>query len=106
MNLFNRNADEAGLDYWYNEVTSGNISAGNLAVSLATSALSQTNTADFFSVYNKLSACETFTWIMDRQDEQIAYANNVNSVRAELQTIGSTNPVNDADISFYLDTLL
>lgn len=106
LNLFNRNADDAGLDYWYNEVTSGNISAGNLAVSLATSALSQTNTADFFSVYNKLSACETFTWIMDRQDEQIAYANNVNSVRAKLQTIGSTNPVNDADISFYLDTLL
>ncbi|HEY8026884.1 MAG TPA: DUF4214 domain-containing protein, partial [Burkholderiaceae bacterium] len=63
-NLLNRAPAAAGLSFWVNAVTSGSVSLGNAALSIAAGALTNTSTQgliDAATVTNKLAAASAFT---------------------------------------------
>lgn len=63
-NLLNRAPAAAGLSFWVNAITSGSISLGNAALSIAAGALTNSSTQgliDAATVTNKIGAANAFT---------------------------------------------
>lgn len=86
-NLFNRDAEPAGLTYWLGQVSSGKVTPAGAAFAI----LEGAQGTDKTSVDNKLAASEAFIKEMDTTAEIIGYSglNAVNSARAFLATVGA-----------------
>ena len=69
-NLFNRNAEAAGLQYWSTLVATGRISAPAAALEI----LKGAQGSDALAVQNKLAASSAFTRALDTQAEVAGYA--------------------------------
>jgi hypothetical protein len=70
QNLFNRDAEPAGLAYWAGEVAAGRLTAAGAAYGILLGA----QNADAVSVANKLAASAAFTAALDTSAEIIGYA--------------------------------
>jgi hypothetical protein len=70
QNLFNRDAEPAGLAYWAGEVAAGRLSAAGAAYGILLGAQND----DAIAVANKLAASAAFTAALDTSSEIIGYA--------------------------------
>jgi hypothetical protein len=87
QNLFNRDAEPAGLLYWSQEVASGRLSPAGAALGILLGA----QNADLVSVNNKLAIGALFTSHLDTAPEILAYTGDAAaaSARAFLHTVTS-----------------
>ncbi|MDY0961316.1 DUF4214 domain-containing protein [Massilia sp. CFBP9026] len=69
-NLFNRDADPTGRQYWVNMLTKGTIKVDYIVADVARAALS----TDRDSVDNKVTAATAFTKVLDTADEIAGYS--------------------------------
>jgi len=88
-NLFNRDAEPAGLVYWVGQVNSGKITPAGVAIAILNGAQND----DAKAVANKLAAADAFTAAIDTTAEIVGYSGNaaVNSAREFLKTVGPTD---------------
>lgn len=69
INLFNRSPDTAGLNYWTNELTSGNQPVGQIILSIIGGAQDDANGQDKTTILNKIEAgCY---WVQEAADAGI-----------------------------------
>lgn len=87
QNLFNRDAEPAGLLYWSTEVASGRLTAAGAAYAIYLGA----QNADKVTVTNKMAASAAFTTALDTAPEIIGYAGQDAAAlaRAQLHTVTS-----------------
>lgn len=87
-NLFNRDAEPAGISYWSKEIGSGRLSLADAAMGILAGAQNDDKTA----VANKLVASEAFTAALDTTAEILGYAGAaaVTPARAFLAGVDST----------------
>ena len=87
QNLFNRDAEPAGLLYWSQQVASGALSPAGAALGILLGA----QNADAVSVANKLAAATAFTNALDTAAEIIGYNGQdaAAAARAFLHTVTS-----------------
>lgn len=69
-NLFNRDAEQDGLDYWTAEVVAGRLTAAGAAFAILVGGQNQ----DRITVENKLQVCAAFTEALDTAAERAGYA--------------------------------
>src|SRR5205085_2814152 len=88
QNLFNRDAEPAGLAYWYGVVSSGQLSPAGAALAI----LQGAKNADAIAIQNKLAAATAFTNALDTTPEILGYAGNpaAAAARTWLHTVDST----------------
>lgn len=88
QNLFNRDAEVAGLTYWSNEVNSGRLTAAKAAWAILVGAQND----DLLSVNNKLAVNLAFTNALDTAAEIVGYNGTTAaaSARAFIATVTST----------------
>lgn len=100
VNLFNRDAEPAGLQHWLSKVMSGELTPAGVAIAILNGAQND----DAKAVANKLAAADAFTKAIDTTAEMQGYSGMaaVNSARAFLKTVNATEAsltaaVKDAD---------
>lgn len=100
VNLFNRDAEPAGLQHWLSKVMSGELTPAGVAIAILNGAQND----DAKAVANKLAAADAFTKAIDTTAEILGYSGMaaVNSARAFLKTVDATEAsltaaVKDAD---------
>ncbi len=88
QNLFNRDAEPAGLAYWQNEVASGRLTPAAAALGI----LQGAQNADLASVQNKVTVARAFVEQLDTDRELAGYsgANAAALARAFLKTVDSS----------------
>lgn len=88
QNLFNREAEPAGLTYWANEVNSGRLTAAGAALGIAQGA----QNTDLTTVTNKLAISQAFFNALDTSAEIVGYTGSAAaaSARAFIKTVDST----------------
>lgn len=69
QNLFGREAEASGLNYWVGELANGSITLANLALAVAAGAQS----TDLTTFNNRVTAATTFTQQLDTTAEILAY---------------------------------
>jgi len=86
--LFNREAEKAGLEYWYAKVADKTFTPAGAAIAILNGALN----ADKIAVENKLAASAAFTAALDTAPEMIGYSGDAAaaSARSFLSTITAT----------------
>jgi len=86
--LFNREAEKAGLEYWYAKVADKTYTPAGAAMAI----LNGAQNADKTAVENKLAASAAFTAALDTASEMIGYSGDAAaaSARAFLSTVTST----------------
>jgi hypothetical protein len=86
QNLFNRNAEAAGIAYWTGEVNAGHLTAAGAALGILLGA----QNSDRIAVQNKLQVSLAFSEHVDTQSEVAGYsgAQAAASARAFLHTVG------------------
>ena len=87
-NMFNRAPDAGGLIYWTNELTSGALTLGTIAVTIAYAALG----TDATTLANKVAAATDFTNNINTTPEILAYSGAAGNAEAStwLATVGSS----------------
>lgn len=87
-NLFNRDAEPAGLQYWVNQIQTGKITGAGAALAILNGAL----TTDAASVQNKLQASAAFVAALDTTPEIVGYSGTsaAEAARVWLKSVGST----------------
>ncbi|MDF2466745.1 MAG: hypothetical protein K0Q43_4980, partial [Ramlibacter sp.] len=87
QNLFNRDAEPAGLSYWAGEVASGRLTAAGAAYGILLGAQND----DAIAVANKLAASAAFTAALDTAPEIIGYTGDdaAAAARAWLATVSA-----------------
>ncbi len=87
-NLFNREAEPAGLTYWLGQISSGKVTPAGAAFAILNGALGTDKTA----VENKLAASDAFIKAMDTTAEIVGYSglNAAASARAFLATVSDS----------------
>jgi hypothetical protein len=87
-NLFNRDAEPAGLTYWSQEIGSGRLSLADAAMGILAGAQND----DKVAVTNKLAASAAFTTALDTTAEILGYAGSaaVTPARAFLAAVDAT----------------
>lgn len=87
-NLFNREAEPAGLTYWLSLVSAGRVTPAGAAFAILEGAQGTDKTA----IDNKLAASEAFIKAMDTTAEIVGYSglNAAASARAFLATVGAS----------------
>lgn len=87
-NLFNREAEPAGLTYWLGEISSGKVTPAGAAFAILNGALGTDKTA----VENKLAASDAFIKELDTTAEIVGYSglNAAASARAFLATVSDS----------------
>lgn len=87
-NLFNRDAEPAGLVYWADEIGSGRLSLADAAMGILAGAQND----DKVAVTNKLAASAAFTAALDTSVEVRGYAGNaaIEPARAFLAAVDAT----------------
>ena len=87
-NLFNREAEPAGLTYWLGQISSGKVTPAGAAFAILNGALGTDKTA----VDNKLAASDAFIKAMDTTAEIVGYSglNAAASARAFLATVSDS----------------
>src|SRR5690554_1066066 len=100
--LFGRDAEVAGLQYYSNLLTSGDKTLAEIAYEIAGGAQGDDATA----LQNKLAVANQFTASIDTAAEVLAYEGNdaADAARDFLATVDDTNPT--ADVDGFLDTLV
>lgn len=88
QNLFNRDAEAAGVAYWTGEVDAGRLTAAGAALAILLGAQNE----DKVAVQNKLQVALAFSAHVDTQSEVDGYAGAAAaaSARAFLHTVGSS----------------
>lgn len=88
VNLFNRDAEPAGLQHWLSKVMSGELTPAGVAIAILNGAQND----DAKAVANKLAAADAFTKAIDTTAEMLGYSGMaaVNSARAFLKTVNAT----------------
>jgi len=88
QNLFNRDAEPAGLAYWSKEIGAGRLSLADAAMGI----LAGAQNADKTAVANKLAASAAFTAALDTTAEILGYAGaaSIAPARAYLHAVDST----------------
>jgi len=81
-NLFGRDADLAGLNYWVGQLTAGNLKIGNIADAINKGAQG----VDATAVANKTTAATAFTNSLDTVAKVIAYSSVSSSGLAAVKT--------------------
>jgi hypothetical protein len=86
-NLFNRDAEPAGLAYWYGVVSSGQLTAAGAALAI----LNGAQNADAVAIQNKLAAATAFTAALDTTTEILGYSGQDAAAlaRTQLHTVTS-----------------
>jgi len=86
--LFNREAEKAGLEYWYAKVADKTFTPAGAAIAILNGALN----ADAIAIENKLAASAAFSAALDTSAEMIGYsgAGAAASARSFLSTITAT----------------
>ncbi len=93
MNLFGREAESAGVDYWANLLDNKMITIDNVVTQIADGAEGQ----DEIAFKGKIAAATLFTDRLDEPHEQAAYAGPGNDIAAEfLATIKDLSSAADA----------
>ncbi|SOC52844.1 protein of unknown function [Chromohalobacter canadensis] len=95
--LFNRDAEPSGIEYWTGELDEGNVSLGNIVVSLINGAQGE----DASSVVNKLVAANYYTRnVLDSSEavENYSSGGTVEDVSETLANVGSDPATVDAAI--------
>ncbi|WP_313169307.1 DUF4214 domain-containing protein [Massilia oculi] len=93
MNLFGREAESAGVDYWANLLDNKMITIDNVVTQIADGAEGQ----DEVAFMGKIAAATLFTERLDEPHEQAAYAGEGNDIAAEfLATIKDLSSAADA----------
>jgi Ca2+-binding RTX toxin-like protein len=89
QNLFNRDPDPDGLQYWYDVVTSGKLSPAGAAYAILLGA----QNADKVAIANKIKVCTDFAAQIDTAPEQQGYAGSAATARARafIHTVDSTS---------------
>lgn len=87
-NLFNRDAEPAGITYWSQEIGSGRLSLADAAMGILAGAQND----DKVAVANKLAASDAFTAALDTTAEILGYAGSaaVAPARAFLAAVDAT----------------
>lgn len=87
-NLFNRDAEPAGLQYWVNQISTGAITAAGAAFAI----LNGAQGTDVTSVANKLTAAQAFVSALDTTPEIVGYNGlaAAQSARDWLHTVSQT----------------
>jgi len=88
QNLFNRAAENAGLTYWSNEISTGRLSLAQASMGILAGAQND----DKLAVTNKLAAATAFTAALDTSAEMAGYQGSsaITAARAYLAPVGST----------------
>jgi len=88
QNLFNRDAEPAGLTYWAQEIGSGRLSLADAAMGILAGAQNDDKTA----VANKLAASDAFTTALNTTAEMLGYAGSaaIAPARAFLKAVDAT----------------
>lgn len=88
QNLFNRDAEPAGLTYWAQEIGSGRLSLADAAMGILAGAQND----DKKAVANKLAASDSFTTALNTTAEILGYAGAaaIAPARAYLKAVDST----------------
>ena len=86
--LFNREAEKAGLEYWYAKVADKTYTAAGAAIAI----LNGAQNADKTAIENKLAASAAFSAALDTSSEMIGYSGDAAaaSARAFLSTVTAT----------------
>ena len=86
--LFNREAEKAGLEYWYAKVADKTYTAAGAAIAI----LNGAQNADLTAIENKLAASAAFSAALDTSSEMIGYSGDAAaaSARAFLSTVTTT----------------
>ncbi len=86
--LFNREAEKAGLEYWYAKVADKTFTPAGAAIAILNGALN----ADKIAIENKLAASATFTAALDTASEMIGYSGDAAaaSARSFLSSVTTT----------------
>jgi len=86
--LFNREAEKAGLEYWYAKVADKTFTAAGAAIAI----LNGAQNADKTAIENKLAASAAFSAALDTSSEMIGYSGTAAaaSARAFLSTVAAT----------------
>jgi hypothetical protein len=89
QNLFNRDADPEGLQYWYDVVTSGKLSPAGAAYAILLGAQND----DKVAIANKIKVCTDFTGLLDTPQEIGGYGGATAAARARayIHTVDSTS---------------
>ncbi|MCC2971136.1 DUF4214 domain-containing protein [Massilia sp. IC2-476] len=69
-NLFGRSAEEAGLEYWNNEIAAGRVTLSNAVLMISAGA----QNADKTAFASKVTAATSFTDALDTTDERLGYS--------------------------------
>lgn len=87
QNLFNRDAEPAGLTYWVTLINQGRVTAAGAAFAILNGAL----TTDATAVANKLAASNAFVAALDTTPELVGYSgmDSAASARTWLHAVGS-----------------
>lgn len=97
VNLFGRNADQEGLEFWSEKINSGESVLGNLAYELIYSATTDPNgdqgVLDASALSNKTQAAELFTSVVATDDN---FKDNYDNELAFTQARGFLQPFNSA----------
>ncbi len=88
QNLFNRDAEPAGLAYWAQEIGAGRLSLADAAMGI----LAGAQNADKTAVANKLAASDAFTTALNTNAEILGYAGAaaITPARAFLKAVNDT----------------
>jgi len=86
--LFNREAEKAGLEYWYAKVADKTYTAAGAAIAI----LNGAQNADKTAIENKLAASAAFSAALDTNTEMIGYSGDAAaaSARSFLSTVTTT----------------
>ncbi|SEO21023.1 protein of unknown function [Duganella sp. CF517] len=100
INLFGRAAEEAGLKYWAGKLSSGELTIGTVAYTIANSA----QNADLVAVTNKTTAADQFTSTLT-PDEIIGYSGTSPNAVAKAWLAGITTNASLTTALNNLDTV-
>jgi hypothetical protein len=84
--LFNRDAEKAGLEYWYAKVADKTFTPAGAAIAILNGALN----ADKIAIENKLAASAAFTAALDTGPEMIGYSGDAAAASARSFISGVT----------------
>ena len=76
QNLFNRNADSDGLNYWVDTIKSGKLTLANLAIDLVWATLNPLNN-------NSFQASEDRSILQNKVDASVSFTSKIRSISLE-----------------------
>ncbi|GHU30316.1 hypothetical protein AGMMS50256_17010 [Betaproteobacteria bacterium] len=105
QNLFDREAEEEGLDYWVGELDAGNVTIDNVAWTILKNA-GDTDAKDLTTITNKATAARSFTnylGLLTHADAKFSYESGGDNVAAVakywLSNVGASDASKDSAIA-------